>query len=251
MTTPENLAHPRTAARWAGAGYLAIFVFAIFANFLAVGSVFDPNDASATAANLVEQETMFRLGMVGFLIIFLVDVVIAWGLFALFRNVRRDVALLAAWFRLTYTIMLGVAIVFLYLALQVASGSGLGPAGGTESQIQLFMQAFTIAWLIGLAAFGLHLILIAALLLFTSRGPRVIAWELAVAGLAYVIDTVAHVMLPDYQQYADAFLALVAIPSIIGELSLTVWLLRVGWGKREVPVCEPVEASAPVEYAHS
>ena len=34
MTTPENLAHPRTAARWAGAGYLAIFVFAIFANFL-------------------------------------------------------------------------------------------------------------------------------------------------------------------------------------------------------------------------
>jgi hypothetical protein len=48
----------------------------------------------------------------------------------------------------------------------------------------------------------------------------------------YMVDTTAHFVLPDYDAYADVFLALVAIPSIVGEMSLAVWLLVRG-GKEE------------------
>ena len=137
MTTPllalsPTPAAPRTAARWAGLGYLSIFVLAIFATFLAVGSVVDPGDAAATAANLADSEATVRLATVAFLAIFLVDVVIAWALHALLRGVHHYLSLVAAWFRLAYTVMLGVALVFLHLAL-VLVGDSLAAAGSTDA----------------------------------------------------------------------------------------------------------------------
>ena len=35
----------------------------------------------------------------------------------------------------------------------------------------------------------------------------------------YKVDTAAHFVLPDYENYASIFLALVAIPSIAGEMA--------------------------------
>ncbi|MGB0100919.1 MAG: DUF4386 domain-containing protein [Nocardioides sp.] len=219
-----RLATPRAAARWAGLGYVAIFFLAIFANFLALGSVLDPGDATATASALVEHETAFRWGAVAFLAIFLIDVVVAWALYALFRDVHRDLALVSAWFRLTYTVLLGVALVFLYLALELVGSA-------SDDSVLLALRSFDFLWIVGLAAFGVHLVLVGRLVLMTDRAPRPIAWLLVVAGAAYVVDTVAHVVLSDYERYADAFLALVAVPSVIGEMSLAVWLLLVAAGR--------------------
>jgi hypothetical protein len=236
----ETRTDPKTVARWAGAGYLAIFVFSIFGNFLAVGAVFDPSDAATTADRLVEHETTFRLGIVAFLAVFLLDIAVAWSLYALFRSVRADLSLVSAWFRLAYSVMLGVALVFLYLALQLAD-----QATSNESEIQLAMRAFEFTWLVGLAAFGIHLVLMGRLLFLTDHGPRVIGSLLIVAGSAYLIDTIAHIVLPDYQAVSGLFLAFVAIPSIAGELSLTVWLLRIGWRRRPVPARRTVSTAVP------
>ena len=41
-------------------------------------------------------------------------------------------------------------------------------------------------------------------------------------------DTAAHFLLPNYDAYSSIFLALVAIPSIAGELSFSIWLLVKG-----------------------
>ena len=229
MTT--HLTDSRTAARWAGGGYVAIFVLAIFANFLAVGRVLDPSDATATATALAEHETTFRLGVVAFLAIFLLDIAIAWALYALFRDVQRDLALVSAWFRLSYTVMLGVALVFLYVALELVGSSD---AGASDASVLLALQAFDFVWVAGLAAFGVHLVLLGRLLLISDRAPRVVGWLLAAAGTAYAVDAVAHIALADYQQYAEVFLVLVAVPSVVGELSLAVWLLLVGTGRRPV-----------------
>jgi len=36
----------------------------------------------------------------------------------------------------------------------------------------------------------------------------------------YMLDTIAHIVLPNYEAYTSIFLALVAIPSILGEMSI-------------------------------
>jgi hypothetical protein len=62
-----------------------------------------------------------------------------------------------------------------------------------------------------------------------------LAGLLAVAGAAYILDTVAHLVLADYQSLAGVFLAIVAVPSILGELGLAGWLLLVAAGRRPAP----------------
>lgn len=230
-STPSTAA--RTAAGWAACGYLGLVVLGIFANFLALGPVLQPGDASGTAAALRESQTSFRVGAVAFLAIFAIDVVVAWALWVLFRPVHRDLSLLAAWFRLTYTVVLGAALGFLYAALRLADTPGaLGEAN--DDAVLLALQTFDFTWVAGLAAFGAHLVVVAVLLL-RARGPRWIAWLLLAAGTAYVLDTVAHLLLADYEAAADLFLAFVAVPSVIGETGFMVWLLLVATGRRETP----------------
>lgn len=224
----------RNAARWAAGGYVAIFVLAIFANFMALGSVLQPGEATATAEALRADEGAFRLGAAAFLGIFVIDIVVAWALYVLFRPVHRDVSLLAAWSRLTYTVVLGAAIGFLYAALWLADRpAGLTP-GTADSGVLLALQTFDITWVVGLSAFGVHLVLMARLLLLAG-GPRWLGWLLVAAGSAYVVDTVAHLVIADYQAYSGVFLAIVAVPSVLGELSLTGWLLLVATGRRRLP----------------
>ena len=150
----------RTAARVAGVGYLALFVLAIFANFIVKQGMIDPSDAEATVAAIREQETLFRTGLAAFVAVFLIDIPVAWALYVLFAPGGRARSLLIAWFRIAYTVMLGVATVFLFLALEIAKG-----AVGLGSDVALLMvSAFDFAWFVGLSAFGFHLVLLGALI---------------------------------------------------------------------------------------
>ncbi len=240
MTAPAPLrstlgdVSPRRAARYSGIAYLALFVLAMFANFFVREGLVVSGDAAATFANIAESQTLFRFGLVAFLAIFILDVGIAWGLHVVFERISRQVSLVAAWFRLTYTVFLGVAAIFFFLALELVSGAGHLASfaqAQLESQVLLAVNAFNYTWLIGLVAFGLHLGLIAYLMVRSGSVSRVLAVFLAAAGAAYVVDTTAFSLLPNYTDYAGAFLAMVAIPSVIGELAFTIWLLRGGFDR--------------------
>ena len=68
--------------------------------------------------------------------------------------------------------------------------------------------------------------LLGSLALRSGWVPRAMTWLLMAAGVAYVADTAAHGLLADYESYASLFLAIVAVPSLIGEGWLGLWLLR-------------------------
>lgn len=218
----------RSAARSAGICYAAIFVLAMYANFAVRMRLVDPSDAAATTQNLAQSDGQVRLAVAAFTVVFLLDIVIAWALYVVFRPYGPRRALLAAWFRLGYTILLGAACVFLFLSLRLATaatfGDGFGPDAGAAA-VLLTLEAFDYLWLIGLAAFGIHLVLIGRIIVTARPVPVLMGWILIVAGTAYVVDTFAHVLLADYADFASVFLALVAVPSICGELWFTLWLL--------------------------
>lgn len=221
----------RSAARIAGYSYLAIFVLAIFANFFVVTDLIESGDAGATAANIAESEGLFRSGLIAFTAVFVLDVVIAWALYIFFRNVNQDISLVTAWLRLVYTVLLGVGLIFFFLVLQLVGGAESLTAldiGQREAQVMLYLDAFNYAWLIGLVCFGVHLVFLGGLVLRSGFIPRAIGFLLIAAGVVYVGDTAAHALLSNYEDYEDLFLAIVAIPSVIGELSFALWLLLKG-----------------------
>lgn len=227
---------PRQAALVAGVGYLVIFVLAIFANFFVVEGLVKPGNSAATVANITGSEGLFRSGLVAFAVVFVVDVVVAWALYILFRAVGRDLSLLTAWFRLVYTVFLGVALIGFFLVLQLVSGAEYLMAfesGQLDAQVMLFLDMFNFGWLIGLVCFGVHLVLLGYLILKSAFAPRVLGILLMLAGAAYVLDTFAHALFANYESYATVFLLIVALPSVAGELAFTIWLLWRGGKTQE------------------
>ncbi len=165
MTTHTTETSPRRAAIIAGAGYVTLFVLGIFSNFFVLTALIEPGDTAATFTNIAEAESLFRMGIMGFLIVFLVDVIVAWALYVLFREVARDVSLLAAWFRLIYTVFLGVALIFRSITLQLI--------GGADYET-LFLTIVAVPAVIGELAFTLWLLFKAGRLEVTER-PKVAA----------------------------------------------------------------------------
>jgi Domain of unknown function (DUF4386) len=236
MTTPDTRVSERQAARIAGYGYLAISALSIFANFFVRVRLIEPDDAAATASNIMDSETLFRVGLVSFLIVFVLDVVVAWALYLCFKPVNTDVSLLTAWFRLTYAILLGAALVFFFLVLELLSGADHLQAfetGQLDAQVTLYLDAFNHLWLIGLVCFGIHLALLGYLILESGHIPRALGILLVLAGAAYVINSLADALLSNYDDYEAVFVTIVAVPSVIGELGFAIWLVLRGGKERE------------------
>ena len=201
---------PRTLALIAGTNYLVIFFAAIFANFFVLEAILD-----APLLTIRDNHMMVRFGILAFLITVVCDVVVAWALLELFKTHVLSVP--STLFRMMHAAIMGVAIFALPITL----------SSTTETEILRQVDIFNIIWLIGLFFFGIHLILLARIL----GKPRFIAIFLTIAGVMYMVDTAAHFLMPDYDAHASLFLALVAIPSILGEMAFSIWILVKG-GKR-------------------
>jgi len=225
---PSSSAARRRAALIAGVAYAVMFVLAIGANFGALAQIVVPDDPATTVANIAEHESAFRLGMAAFAVIAVLDIVIAWALHVLLRDLAPNRSLLAAWFRLAYGAIFAVAVGFMYVALVLATDperfAGLD-AGGREALAGLSMVGFDTIWHLALAVFGLHLIMIASIIVPARVAPRALGVVLALAGAAYIADTFARIVPPDYAAVADIMLVVVALPSMIGEMWFAGWLL--------------------------
>ncbi len=198
---------PRQLAIITGISYLIIFFAAIFANFFVLESIaHDPLRA------VQEDPVTVRLGILAFMITVVFDVIVAWALFELFPG--HPLSRLSTYFRLMHAAIMGVAIFALPLTLTM----------NTSEEILHQVDIFNTIWLLGLFFFGIHLILLARII----RRPALIAIFLILAGVMYMVDTVVHFLMPDYEAHAQTFLMLVAIPSVVGEMSLAVWLLIKG-----------------------
>ena len=229
--------NPRLVARLAGFAYIALFALGLFANFFVREGLTVAGDAAATVSNIAESEGLFRAGLVSFLAIFVLDVGIAWALHILFRRVNADLSLLTAWFRLVYTVLLGVASVFFFLVLELVGRTeylATFDVGQLDTQVLFYLDAFNFTWLIGLLCFGIHLALLGYLILKSGYINRILGWALIVAGAGYAVDTLAHAGLANYADYATLFLLIVAVPSVVAEFWMAIWLLRSG-GKELAP----------------
>lgn len=232
MTNRNNETPPLHYSRVAGVGLLLMAILAMFSNFSVLEGLIVFDDAAATATNIMTNEMLFRTGFISFVIVLILDVLLAWALYVLLKPVNKNLAMLAAWFRLVYTAIFGFALHNFLGVLQLLSGTEYLAAFTPEqihAQVLSLIDAFNNGWLIGLVFFGFHLFVVGYLII-RSGGymPRLIGIFLVIASAGYLIDSFAHFLLTNYTDYKTIFLLIVAIPGVIGELSLAFWLLIKG-----------------------
>lgn len=198
----------RTLAKITGYSYFIIFFAAIFANFFVLDAII-----ANPLQTVTENGQMVRFGILAFLITAVFDIVVAWTLYEMYKN--HIASTLSTFFRVAHAIMMGIAVFALSFVFTAT----------TNESVLHYVDTFNMIWLIGLFFFGFHLLLLPKII---SAIPKWIKIFLVAAGIMYIIDTSAHILLPNYATYADIFLTLVAIPSILGEMAFAVWMFIKG-----------------------
>ncbi|WML44409.1 DUF4386 domain-containing protein [Neobacillus sp. PS3-40] len=219
---------PPFYARFAGFGLLLMFILAFFGNFFVLEGLIKPGDAATTANNIIANELLFRTGITSFIIVLILDVLVAWALYILLKPVNKNLALLALLFRLIYAAIFGASQYNLLSVLQLVDGTDYLTVFETDqlhAQVMLLINAFNNDWLIGLVFFGIHLFVVGYLIFKSGFMPRLLGILLILSSIGYLIDNFAKVLLSNYNDYQTIFLLIVALPGIIGELTLAIWLL--------------------------
>lgn len=223
MQTPDtaNRQAIRRPALIAGLGLLTMTVLAPIANFYVLDQVLAPADAAATLEHLRASGDLLRWGIGAFLIVALLDVVVAWALYDLLAPAGRSGARLAAWLRVAYAAVYVVAFAPLLAALHWANGApelaALDPAI-LQAEVMMAFRAFNDTWTLGLAVFGLHLVVLGPLLWRSVDVPRWLGVLVTIAGLGYLVDTFARILSPSLDL---SFLTI----TFFGELVFAIWLL--------------------------
>ena len=227
MNSASEISQAR-AARLAGFIHIFGFPFALFPAFYVWPGINVPNDAAQTAVNLMASERLFRIGIVSDLITWVLDVVLLFALYVLLRRVNKDLAMLAAFFRIVETAILCVITLGSVVALQVLGGAEYLKTFET-SQLQALAR---LALAASGAGYDFGLIFLAlgsgvyGYLLFKSRYvPRALgAWGIF-SSVVLLAGVFGMIVFPHWRSVvAPGYFA----PIFIYEVTLGFWLMLKG-----------------------
>jgi hypothetical protein len=227
MTTRTTKTSPRVYARIAGVLYLILFILGPFAFFLGRTSVVVPGDATATAANVMASESVFRIGMVAESVIVLIEIVLAAILYVLLRPVSQPLSLAAAFARLAEAIVQAVNLLTSVPALLLLAGAGyltVFEPDQLDALVLLFLDTNAFMILVWGLIFGFHLLLLGYLVYKSGFWPRILGILLVIGSLGYLAQSYGHLLWPQY----DDILATIVLVAVPAELAFTVWLLWKG-----------------------
>ena len=200
--------------------YLVIIALGLFGESYVRGTLVVPGDGLATAARIAESPSLWRLGIVGDLLMHLLDVPLIILFYLLLQPVSRALALLSTAFNLVQTSVLATNKLILIAPLLLATKAGQHvevPPSVVGSLVSLATSLHGYGFSIGLIFFGLTCIIRGHLIRRSGYFPPYLGALLIAAGASYLINSAALIMAP---AVASVLFPWVLIPSFLGELAL-------------------------------
>ena len=197
VTQPKQpVTQLKRLARTAGAAYVLMGIFGVFAHLIVRSSVHVPGDAAATAANIAEKPSLFRLALVADIAMATTFVAVGVLLFLALRHFQRHVAMLMVVFVAIGAGMTLINLLFHQAALWVATDATY--AAFSSDELVLFLvdlhhHGYTLAGIF----FGLWLIPLGYLTYRAGLFPQALSVLLMVAGGSWILDTLAAFAFPD------------------------------------------------------
>ncbi len=223
----------KKTARIAGVLYLLVGIFGGFAEGFVEPKMYVVGNAAATAANVIANPLLVRIGVVADLLDQTFFVFLALTLYILLKHVNKNMARVML---ILVCLAAGIGClnaVFEFEGLRVATNSGYAAAFGIEGShalIYLLLETQHYGILIAQIFFGLWLVPLGYLAYKSEMFPKWLGEILIVGGICYLIDVLAAFIVPHFGQKIHSF---VVIPSAIAEISMVLYLLIVGVRPRD------------------
>jgi hypothetical protein len=224
--------------RAAGLLYLTMMVLGAFSLLYVPSKLIVPENATATATNILASEMLYRLSIVSGLMAAVVFIFLARALYRLLNEVSKAHASL-----MVTLVVISVAIGFALTvndvaALVVLRGSDLLAVftqPQREALAMLFLRLSSQGVLVAQIFWGLWLFPFGLLVMRSGFLPRILGVLLVINGVAYVVSSLTGLLLP---AYVAAVSRIAFIPQL-GEVWIMLWLLIKG---AKVPSPAPAAA---------
>ncbi len=214
---------PRAKARLAGAFEALEGLASAMGQVVLPGKLIVWSDASATAANILGHEPLYRLAFALSVAGVVFHLAWAWLFYELFKPVNRLIAKLAVLVIVVGCAVQAVTALLLYAPLVVLGGGGALSAFST-AQLQalalVFLKWNAVAFDTYLVFFGLWCTLTGYLILRSTFMPKILGALLMLDGLGWM----TYLSPP----LGVSLFPVVAVISAISEFPLQLWLLIAG-----------------------
>ncbi len=234
MTNESGEISQQLAGKIVGIGFLITLAGVVLASICGTTpGLIVPGNSAATASKITESVALFRIGIIGWLIAIIGDVIRAWAFYIFFKRVNKSVALLAAWWMLLHDAIFGFANACLII-VSILLDSSTYFAGVALDMVHplmmIFLEMHYYGFEIGLFFFSFHLLLLGYLAFKSNQVPKILGVLVTIAGIGYFIDSAGIILLSSYPAFLTSVLA---IPNIVGESALVAWLAFKG-GKKQM-----------------
>ncbi len=219
-TKPKQKLSQRHIAIIIGASLL---LMALIAGFSAttINNLFLLGNPAQTALNLSANWSGFIGAIIGWIGIFILDVLVSIGVLKYYQKEKARLAIFTGVSRALYTLVLGGAITQLLLVnLSLSS-----------TQIYHLLQAFNQIWGWGLILFGVHLIMLG--ILYHNEGGKkwfniLIKVLLISAGIGYLLQYIGILLVANPIAFAATVESIFLVSMILGEVLFAFWILFKG-----------------------
>ncbi len=235
----------KKAAKVAGLLYLLMGIPAAFALMYVPGKLIVRGDAAATANKVLASPMLFRFGVVAELISAVLLILLVMALHRLLNGVNKNHARL-----MVGLVLVSVAITFMnevnnIAALTLFRGADSPYLAGfdkaqRDAMGMLFLGLHNQGSFVNEIFWGLWLVPFGLLVMGSGFISRILGILLIVNGFAYVAVGFTWLLLPAYGNVV--FQA--AMPALLGELWIMLWLLIKGAEEEPLPVLSHLPGGA-------
>lgn len=209
--------------------YLLVIILAGFSQGYVRTNLHIDGDPLATATKILENENLFRLGLLADLTAFILDAVISVLLYQLLKPYGKTLALISSSLRILAHPAIGtINLLNHYMALHVLQNSDIlnsFEASQIEAFSYLFMDAHTYGYLLAGGFFGVHCALLGIQLYRSGLLPKILGVLMGIAAIGYLMETFGNFLFPG-NEYWLAWT--VGIAAALGEVELALYLLIKG-----------------------
>ncbi len=215
----------RASTRTAGAFYLVVIAGGLFAEAFVREVLIAPGDPAATARSIAASEPLWRAGIAVHLLYLPLAVVVNIIVYRLVRWVQPTLALVALACSLIALAVEAASLLTLHVPLtMIREGESLSGVGQEQQDAVGYVAArlFSAGFGLALVFFAVFAMLVGVLVFRSQMMPRAIGVLMVLAGLAYVVSSLAAILSPEL---SARLVPWILLPSLVGELSFGFWLL--------------------------
>jgi len=224
----------KRTARIAGGLFLLMVLFGLGAEIFFRQTIFNVNDAAATASRIVSNDFLYRAGIVSDMLMSLCYLFTALALYKLFSSVNKNMAAAMVVFAAAGCVLLLFNVLIEIAPLYILNGNdymNTFNVSQRQSLAMLFYNLYQHGYVIGQIFFSLWVLPLGILIYKSGFIPKLL-------GILFIIETAfglsavaVHFLMP-----AATLETLLSIPMMIAEFSFLFYLLIRGVNVSKLPV---------------